>query len=275
MSSVGEATALDAFSASWCRCTAAGDGRWSRAGGRSRLVAARRRGRCVAAGGRVAAAQLVREQYATADDQQTATTTAAICWLRLRARGGRGAALLLALVPLPRQLPFPLRAARHHSSFAHPPPVAGWVAGASPRVVGGDSLGGQVISFAVAGCSPVVSAVRPHTSWSVWSPVLVTGFPAAAFGTNCYVVAPEAGRGVRRRRPGHRRGDQLDEVLSEHRLQPVAVLLTHGHLDHTFSVAPVCGARDVPAYIHPHDRELLADPVNGCRRSPGRCSAAG
>ena len=31
-------------------------------------------------------------------------------------------------------------------------------------------------------------------------------------------------------------------------------MLTHGHLDHTFSVLPVCQARDVPAYIHPDDR---------------------
>jgi glyoxylase-like metal-dependent hydrolase (beta-lactamase superfamily II) len=57
--------------------------------------------------------------------------------------------------------------------------------------------------------------------------------------------------------------DQLDAVLSEHRLQPAAVLLTHGHLDHTFSVTPVCGARGVTAYIHPADRALLADPTKG------------
>jgi glyoxylase-like metal-dependent hydrolase (beta-lactamase superfamily II) len=43
----------------------------------------------------------------------------------------------------------------------------------------------------------------------------------------------------------------------------VAVLLTHGHLDHTFSVAPVCGAKGIPAFIHPGDRDLLADPMKG------------
>ena len=57
--------------------------------------------------------------------------------------------------------------------------------------------------------------------------------------------------------------DQLDEVLAEHRLKPVAVLLTHGHIDHTFSVTPVCGARDVPAYLHPDDDEMLRDPLVG------------
>ena len=41
------------------------------------------------------------------------------------------------------------------------------------------------------------------------------------------------------------------------------MLLTHGHLDHTFSVTPVCGARDIPAYIHPDDDGMLADPMSG------------
>ncbi len=53
---------------------------------------------------------------------------------------------------------------------------------------------------------------------------------------------------------------QLDEIIAEHRLHPVAVLLTHGHLDHTFSVLPVCQAHDVPAYIHPGRPVTLADP---------------
>jgi glyoxylase-like metal-dependent hydrolase (beta-lactamase superfamily II) len=30
-----------------------------------------------------------------------------------------------------------------------------------------------------------------------------------------------------------------------------------------WSVAPVCGAKGIPAYIHPDDREMLADPGKG------------
>jgi glyoxylase-like metal-dependent hydrolase (beta-lactamase superfamily II) len=61
--------------------------------------------------------------------------------------------------------------------------------------------------------------------------------------------------------PGIGATGPLDDLLAEHRLRPAAVLLTHGHLDHTFSVVPVCGARDVPAWIHPDDRPQLTDPL--------------
>jgi hydroxyacylglutathione hydrolase len=93
--------------------------------------------------------------------------------------------------------------------------------------------------------------------------VLVAGFPAEAFGTNCYVVAAAPGEQCVVVDPGIGVTARLDDLLAEHRLHPVAVLLTHGHLDHTFSVTPVCEARDVPAYLHPADREMLADPTKG------------
>ena len=93
--------------------------------------------------------------------------------------------------------------------------------------------------------------------------MLVRGVPAAAFDTNCWIVAPAEGEQCVVIDPGIGVEAQLDEVLREHRLDPVAVLLTHGHLDHTFSVTPVCGARGIPAWIHPGDRELLADPMKG------------
>jgi hydroxyacylglutathione hydrolase len=93
--------------------------------------------------------------------------------------------------------------------------------------------------------------------------LLIAGFPSDVFGTNCYVVAPDPGEQCLVIDPGMNVVDQLDALLDEHRLQPAAVLLTHGHLDHTFSVTPVCGARGISAYIHPDDNEMLADPTKG------------
>jgi hydroxyacylglutathione hydrolase len=93
--------------------------------------------------------------------------------------------------------------------------------------------------------------------------VLVAGFPAGSFAANCYVIAPAAGEQCVIIDPGQDAERGIEEVLTAHRLSPAAVLLTHGHLDHVWSVAPVCGARDIPAYIHPADRVLLSDPAKG------------
>ena len=96
--------------------------------------------------------------------------------------------------------------------------------------------------------------------------MLVAGFPSGAFQANCFVVAPDAGEACVVVDPGQDAEDPLERVLLEYRLTPVAVLLTHGHFDHVFSVAPVCDGNDIPAWIHPGDRALLADPLRGLSR---------
>jgi glyoxylase-like metal-dependent hydrolase (beta-lactamase superfamily II) len=100
--------------------------------------------------------------------------------------------------------------------------------------------------------------------------MLVAGFPAGSWGTNCYVVAPGPGEQCVVVDPGQDAMGGVEDVLREHRLRPVAVLLTHGHIDHMFSVVPVCDAHDVPAYIHPKDRYMLADPGRGLGLAPGQ-----
>jgi len=91
--------------------------------------------------------------------------------------------------------------------------------------------------------------------------VFVTGFPAGAWGTNCYAVATAEGEDCLIVDPGQASMGPLTELLERHRLRPVAVLLTHGHLDHVWSVAPLTAGRDIPAYIHADDRYRLADIV--------------
>ncbi|MDT3398941.1 MBL fold metallo-hydrolase [Streptomyces sp. B1866] len=99
--------------------------------------------------------------------------------------------------------------------------------------------------------------------------MLVAGFPAGAWGTNCYLVAPAAGEECVIIDPGHQAAEGVQETLAKHRLKPVAVVLTHGHLDHVASVVPVCGAHDVPAWIHPADRYMMSDPEKALGRSIG------
>ena len=100
--------------------------------------------------------------------------------------------------------------------------------------------------------------------------MLVTGFPAGAFAANCYIVAPAPGEECVIIDPGQDAERGIEELLARYRLKPVAVLLTHGHIDHVWSVGPVCGAKGIPAWIHPADRGLLADPASGLALSVGQ-----
>ena len=100
--------------------------------------------------------------------------------------------------------------------------------------------------------------------------MLIAGFPAGSFQTNCYLVAAATGSECVVIDPGQDAVPGIDAVIAEHRLKPVAVLLTHGHIDHIWSVVPVCGARGIPAYIHPADRALLSDPARGLPLGAGQ-----
>lgn len=93
--------------------------------------------------------------------------------------------------------------------------------------------------------------------------MLIAGFPAGPFGTNCWILAPGAHSEAVIVDPGMDSRHGIEQVVAEHGLRPVAVILSHGHLDHMWSVLPVCDGYDIPAWIHPSDRALLADPWAG------------
>ena len=90
--------------------------------------------------------------------------------------------------------------------------------------------------------------------------MLIESFPAGPWETNCYVIAPSEGEDAIVVDPGFAAASPLRDVLRERRLRAVAVVLTHGHMDHVWSVVPVCAEHELPAYIHPGDRERLTSP---------------
>lgn len=93
--------------------------------------------------------------------------------------------------------------------------------------------------------------------------MLVAGFPAGPWAANCYVVASGEGAECVVIDPGMDAVDGIAKLISEHDLRPVAVLLTHGHLDHIWSAMQVCADHEIPAYIHAADRHLLSNPIAG------------
>ena len=100
--------------------------------------------------------------------------------------------------------------------------------------------------------------------------MLIAGFPAGSFAANCYLLATGPGQECLIVDPGQDAEQGINDVIERYRLRPVAVLATHGHIDHIWSVAPVCGARGIPAYIHPDDRALLSDPARGFGLGPAQ-----
>ncbi len=91
--------------------------------------------------------------------------------------------------------------------------------------------------------------------------MLITGFPAGAWATNCYVVASGPGEPCVIIDPGQESIDGVMDVIREHRLAPAAILLTHGHIDHVWSVTPIGRDFGIPAMIHVDDRYRLVDPA--------------
>ncbi len=99
--------------------------------------------------------------------------------------------------------------------------------------------------------------------------MIVHRIEAAAFGTNCYVLARAAGEECVIVDPGIGVADRVAALLDNDGLRPVAVLLTHGHLDHVYDVPDLserlapASAPDaaLPSYIHTSDRYRLTNPL--------------
>ena len=94
--------------------------------------------------------------------------------------------------------------------------------------------------------------------------MLIAGKSLWLAETNCWVVAPEAGGpGVVIDAPPDPAG--VIELLAEHEVTPVALLLTHGHIDHTGGAGAVVAASGIDAYVHPDDDYLTLDPRSQLR----------
>jgi glyoxylase-like metal-dependent hydrolase (beta-lactamase superfamily II) len=92
--------------------------------------------------------------------------------------------------------------------------------------------------------------------------MLIRSFPAPMFGTNCWVIASGKGSECIIVDPGMPDiSAEIELIVSEEGLKPVAALMTHGHLDHTFSITALADGYGIPAYIHSEDRRFIADPA--------------
>lgn len=94
--------------------------------------------------------------------------------------------------------------------------------------------------------------------------MLIDRVVAPYFETNCWILAVGESEECIIVDPGMAKPNLVDQIVSkvkEHNLKPVAVLVTHGHLDHTFSVLPLTKTIPMRTFITGNDRFLLSNPL--------------
>jgi len=94
--------------------------------------------------------------------------------------------------------------------------------------------------------------------------MLIDRVIAPYFETNCWILATGIGQECIIVDPGIAKPNlvkNIVEKVSEHNLKPVAILITHGHLDHIFSVLPLTKEIPMRTFITGADRFLLTDPT--------------
>ena len=93
--------------------------------------------------------------------------------------------------------------------------------------------------------------------------MLITGFATGPGDVNCYLVAARPRAAAVVIDPGDEAAPTLEYYFDVNGFVPAAVLLTHGHATHAASTFELCAGWDIPAYIHPADRSLLAELADG------------
>jgi len=90
--------------------------------------------------------------------------------------------------------------------------------------------------------------------------MLIKSFPAGPWATNCYLVANEANSECIIIDPGFESLSGIKRIAEQFGLHPVATLLTHGHMDHVWSVVPLCKEHNIAAYLHSDDEWMVNEP---------------
>lgn len=83
----------------------------------------------------------------------------------------------------------------------------------------------------------------------------IVAIPNGTFAQNCYLVVDEAARECAIVDPGEEAG-LIQHKIAATGARPVAIWLTHAHLDHVLGVARVAADTGAPVWLHPADRPL-------------------
>jgi len=96
----------------------------------------------------------------------------------------------------------------------------------------------------------------------------VVGVPLGRWQTNCWLIGDHDRGSCAVIDPGEGGAEAVPVLLARLGVACEAILVTHGHLDHFWSVPALADALDVPIHAHPGDRWLWENPVAGFGNVP-------
>lgn len=88
--------------------------------------------------------------------------------------------------------------------------------------------------------------------------IKVESYVVSDFGTNCYFVINAETKEMLIVDPGDN-ATMLAAKIEDEQLKPVAILLTHGHLDHASAAEELAQKFEVKIYAHEAEKETLED----------------
>lgn len=91
------------------------------------------------------------------------------------------------------------------------------------------------------------------------APLKVEQYVVGPVQTNCYFAINDDTKEVLIVDPGAS-AKRLAEIIEEEKLNPVAILLTHGHFDHAGGAAELAEHFGIEVYAEAHEQETLENP---------------
>jgi len=100
--------------------------------------------------------------------------------------------------------------------------------------------------------------------------MIIDSLALGAYETNCYVLRSSEGAKYCLIVDAGLGANKLIEFLQENQLNPVAVVLTHGHIDHIEGVAALRAEfPEIKVHIHKLDAEMLTEPYTNLSAMTG------
>ncbi|MDO4784825.1 MAG: MBL fold metallo-hydrolase [Propionibacteriaceae bacterium] len=93
--------------------------------------------------------------------------------------------------------------------------------------------------------------------------MFIASVTVSPWAANCYLAGADGGGECVIIDPGITGAELIVGAVERSGRTPVAILGTHGHLDHVGDAAVLADRYRVPVYLHPADQHLLTHPADG------------